>query len=82
MSWPGLAELLRRSFDYSRDKLVSLEDELRFLSAYLAIENVRYGDRLNVCLSVPDECKDIDVPSFALQPLVENAIKHAVAGTQ
>jgi sensor histidine kinase YesM len=74
-----LADLLRSALDYSRDKLVSLEEELEFLDAYLAIEKIRYGDRLQVSKSIPQDCLVFDVPSFSLQPLVENSIKHAVS---
>ena len=76
-----LAALLRVAFDYSRDRVVTLREELEFLDAYLAIEKIRFADRLQVIKSVPDDCLDIEVPSFSLQPLVENAIKHAVSGT-
>ncbi|MDH4126830.1 MAG: histidine kinase [Gammaproteobacteria bacterium] len=74
-----LAALLRNGLDFSRDSLVTLEKELEFLSAYVEIEKVRYGARLEVITDVPPACLQQQVPSFALQPLVENAIKHAVA---
>jgi sensor histidine kinase YesM len=76
-----LAELLRSSLDYARDSIVTLEEELRFLDAYVAIEKVRYAERLHVSKAVPEECLALEVPSFSLQPLVENAIKHAVSKT-
>jgi len=74
-----LAALLRNGLDFSRDSLVTLEKELEFLSAYVEIEKIRYGARLEVTTDVPTACLQQQVPSFSLQPLVENAIKHAVA---
>jgi signal transduction histidine kinase len=74
-----LAALLRNGLDFSHDSLVTLEKELGFLSAYVEIEKIRYGARLEVTTDVPERCLQQLVPSFSLQPLVENAIKHAVA---
>ena len=76
-----LARLLRNALDYSRDRVVSLQEEMEFLDAYLDIEKIRFQDRLQVVRSIPDDCRTMDVPSFSLQPLVENAIKHAVSKT-
>lgn len=74
-----LAALLRSGLDFSHDSLVTLEKELGFLSAYVQIEKIRYGARLAVVTDVPQNCLQQMVPSFSLQPLVENVIKHAVA---
>jgi signal transduction histidine kinase len=74
-----LAALLRNALDFSRDSVVTLQEELRFLDDYVEIEKVRYAQRLVFTKSVPEECLTAIVPSLSLQPLVENAIKHAVA---
>jgi len=74
-----LASLLRYALDVSRDSVVTLDDELRFLDAYVEIEKIRYGPRLRFTKSVPANCMESLVPTLSLQPLVENAIKHAVA---
>ena len=76
-----LATILRNTLDHSCDRSVTLREELEFLDAYVAIEKIRYGERLSVSTSVPENCLDLNVPSFSLQPLVENAIKHGVAAT-
>ena len=76
-----LAALLRNALDFSLDDVVSLEEELEFLDAYLAIENVRFADRLRVEKSVPYECLGYRVPALSLQPLLENVVKHAVSAT-
>lgn len=50
------------------------------MAQYLAIEQVRFGDRLRVHVDVADGAATVPVPPLVLQPLVENAIKHGVAG--
>ena len=52
---------------------------MRLIDDYLIIERARFEERLNIEIHVPEELSGISVPSFILQPLVENAIKHAVS---
>jgi signal transduction histidine kinase len=59
----------------------TLGDELETLQTYLEIEAIRFGDRLTVEFACPDDLLDVPLPTFLLQPLVENAVKHAVAPT-
>jgi two-component system LytT family sensor kinase len=57
--------------------------ELEALGHYVAIERIRHGERLTVSVDVPDALLSREVPSFLLQPLVENAIRHGfVDGTR
>jgi two-component system LytT family sensor kinase len=58
---------------------VTLRDELAHVNAYLTIEKARFADRLAIEISISDSLLDIKVPSFTLQPLVENAIKHGIS---
>lgn len=75
----GLSALLRRSLDSSRLQWVSLREELDLLAQYLEIEKVRLGERMQVHWRVAEECLDEAVPPQLLQPLVENAVVHAIA---
>lgn len=76
-----LASLLRYVLDHKRGlrEDVLLSDELAFVDDYLALEAIRFGERLRIERDVSEEALGCSVPSFALQPLVENAIKHAIA---
>ena len=73
-----LGNLLRVSLDHSGRQEVALEDELAFLDTYLAIERLRFEDRLTVDVQATADVRDALVPSFLLQPLVENAIRHGI----
>ncbi|MDT8368570.1 MAG: histidine kinase [Longimicrobiales bacterium] len=72
-----LGALLRYGLD-AGDDLVPLADEWEFATRYLDLQQVRLRDRLRVRTEVSDEALDILVPPFVLQPLVENAIHHAI----
>lgn len=61
---------------------VPLADEIAMQRLYLAIEAVRFPERLLIDIDVPDALADVRVPGLILQPVVENAIKHGVAPTQ
>ncbi|MFN3944117.1 MAG: sensor histidine kinase [Allosphingosinicella sp.] len=74
-----LADFLRASLAADPFALVPLDQELRTIRSYLHVEEARFGDRLSVRWRVDEEAREMQVPNFILQPLVENAIKHAVA---
>ena len=73
-----LAALLRTVVEEQRD-LVPLADERDFVRRYLELESIRFGDRLRVRTDIPDALMAAAVPSFALQTLVENAVRHGAA---
>ena len=73
-----VADLLRTTLEEQRDE-VTLGDEWRFVSRYLAVERIRFGDRLVVRDDIAERLLDARVPAFALQTLVENAVQHGVA---
>jgi two-component system, LytTR family, sensor kinase len=70
-----LRRLLRKHENFS-----ALRDELSFMEDYLAIEVVRFGDKLRFERDVAEDTLDMPVPSMILQPLVENSIKHGLSG--
>jgi LytS/YehU family sensor histidine kinase/uncharacterized protein YhhL (DUF1145 family) len=74
-----LSEFFRSSLNTDRQAMISLSEEFDTLDAYLQIELVRFPGRLDVTMDCPAELETMKVPSFLLLPLVENAIKHAVA---
>ena len=73
-----VAELLRATMEDERD-VISLRDEWAFVSRYLELERIRYGERLRVRADIDPQLLDVRVPSFALQTLVENAVRHGAA---
>lgn len=75
----ALGDLLRRVTDRSERLCVSMEEEMDFLHKYLAIQQMRFADRLRVQIDIPDALMQAQVPDFIVQPLVENAIKHGIA---
>jgi sensor histidine kinase YesM len=74
-----LSELLRRTLTRHRANEVPLGEELELVKQYVAIEQARYSDRLRPEFRIPDPLLSAAVPSFALQHLVENAIRHGIA---
>jgi LytS/YehU family sensor histidine kinase len=75
----GLGALLRRSLDTGRLQEVPLQEELRLLEHYVDLEKVRLGSRLRLDWRIEPSTLDACVPHLVLQPLVENAIHHAVS---
>ena len=73
-----LSQLLRLSLEQSREEETSLGKELALLDGFLEIERMRFGDRLRVEFEVPEAMLDAKVPSFVLQPLLDNAIHHGI----
>jgi len=73
-----VAALLRTVLQENRD-LISLEDEWTFVWRYLELERIRFGDRLRVHAELDPSLLRSRVPSFALQTLVENAVRHGAA---
>ncbi|HEU4455841.1 MAG TPA: histidine kinase [Longimicrobium sp.] len=73
-----LGDVLRQVLRADRTHEIRLDEELRFTESYLAIEQVRFSDRLAVSFDVGGGLRDAVVPAFVLQPLVENALRHGV----
>ncbi len=77
-----LGELLRLTLRADPEHETTLQDELTLLERYLAIMRIRFADRVTIASDVDAAVTDAMVPSFILQPLVENAFEHGVARVQ
>ncbi|MGB1049041.1 MAG: histidine kinase [Rhodothermales bacterium] len=73
-----LAAIFRHTLQTGSKPFVSMEEETSLVEHYLAIEQARFGDRLHVTCDVDPEFRSHPVPAFAIQTLVENAIKHGL----
>jgi two-component system LytT family sensor kinase len=74
-----LSEVLRRTLSRHRTNEVALQEELELVRQYLAIEQARFSDRLHPTFDIDNSVLPATVPGFALQHLVENAIRHGIA---
>ncbi|MEQ1886206.1 MAG: histidine kinase [Bryobacteraceae bacterium] len=74
----NLADIFRYFLE-TRKSYLPLEEELHIVRAYLAVEKLRLGAKLNVEIDVDPEALGVEIPVLALQPLVENAVKHGIA---
>lgn len=74
-----LSDLLRRVLDPASADRIPLERELDLARSYLAVEEVRFSDRLSVEIEVEPELERALVPGLVLQPLLENAIRHGIS---
>jgi two-component system, LytTR family, sensor histidine kinase AlgZ len=74
-----LAKLLRAALDATGRGTVPLAQEMEIVADYLEIEKTRFGDRLRYVFSVTPEAATCELPPLAVQTLVENSIKHAIA---
>lgn len=74
-----LSDVLRRTLSRTQASEVPLEDELDLVREYLAVEQARFSDRLRPTIDVDPSLLSAAVPSFALQHLVENAVRHGIS---
>jgi hypothetical protein len=74
-----LADFLRESLALRAETRITLKRELGLVARFLAVERVRYGDRLRDQITVADDADACLVPALLLQPLVENAVTHGIA---
>ncbi len=73
-----VSDLLRRSLQTAASPTIPLWREIELVELYLQVARIRYGEGLSVDMHVDPAATDIQVPSFVLQPLVENALKHGL----
>lgn len=74
----AFTSFLRSSFLTARHTTVTLSQEMDVVRNYLAVFDVRMGDRLRYVIDFPDQLKEFPIPPLLIQPLVENAIKHGL----
>jgi two-component system, LytTR family, sensor kinase len=74
-----LSNLLRTALRHGNSDLIRLRDELEFIEAYLELEKMRLGPRLEIRWNISPATGDFLVPQLVLQPLVENAIRHGIS---
>jgi hypothetical protein len=74
-----LADFFRKSLKLGAQQTIALADEMTLIDTFLAIEQVRFQDRLRRSVDVSDEALTMGVPALLLQPLVENAVHHGIA---
>ena len=74
-----LGEFLRKSLKLGAMERISLKEEIELIKNFLSVEQIRFGSRLKVDLSIGHETEDCSVPPLMLQPLIENAIKHGIS---
>lgn len=75
----GLSDLLRYTLDRSGAQRVALDEEVQTLRRYLEIQRVRFSDRMSLDIDVAGEVAKVRVPTFILQPLAENAVRHGLS---
>jgi two-component system, LytTR family, sensor kinase len=75
----GLSDLLRRTLERRPANLSTLESEIAFVRKYVDLYHVRFSDRLEVTYDLDPAALPEQVPTFVLQPLVENAFRHGVS---
>lgn len=73
-----LSEFLRFSLLSESEKKISLSEELEAVKNYLAIEKIRFEDKLQINYEIEDAAKNFTIPCFILNPLIENAVKHGL----
>jgi signal transduction histidine kinase len=77
-----LAQVFRYTLRKSESEWAALGEEVEFITAYLGIEQARFGERLGVELDVEPAASRVRIPAMSIQPLVENAIKHGISAKE
>src|SRR5207249_3027362 len=75
-----LGEFLRNTLSLSEQERIPLAEELALADRFLSIEQVRFGSRLQIRRQIDDRAAGCRVPPLLLQPLLENAVTHGIAG--
>lgn len=73
-----LSRLLRKFMDYSNDDYIDIESEVKLLTSYVEIERMRFVDKFMFDVNLPADLNTCLIPTYLLQPVIENAIKHGI----
>ena len=71
-----LSLMLRKILENKNNDDVKVKDEVAFINSYLAIQKMRFAEKLDTNISVQSDCLDVEIPNMLLHPLVENAVQH------
>ena len=74
-----LAQVFRYTLRKSENEWVRLDEEVEFVTAYLRVEQARFGDRLRVTVDIVPQATLVPIPAMCIQPLVENAVRHGAS---
>ncbi|MCE3280163.1 MAG: histidine kinase [Bacteroidetes bacterium] len=74
-----LSNILRNTLQMGKNKVIAFEEELKIVNDYLALESIRYEERLKTNVDIHPDSKQFYVPPLMIQTLVENGIKHGVS---
>ncbi len=74
-----LSNLLRNTLQMGKNKVIAFDEELNIVNDYLALESVRYEERLKVNMQIHSKSSEFEVPPLMIQTLVENGIKHGIS---
>jgi signal transduction histidine kinase len=77
-----LAQVFRYTLRKSESEWAPLWEEVEFVTAYLRIEQARFGERLRLQFDVDPSAAHVQIPAMSIQPLIENAIKHGVSAVE
>lgn len=75
-----LSDFLRSSLRLGGREDIPLSEELALARSYLSVEQIRFGARLKIAEEIAPDCETCGIPALLLQPLIENAVKHGIAG--
>jgi len=74
-----LSNLLRNTLQMGKNKVIAFDEEIKIVKDYLALESVRYEERLKVIMQIDARSSEFEVPPLMIQTLVENGIKHGIS---
>jgi two-component system LytT family sensor kinase len=74
-----LSNILRNTMQMGKNKVIPFDEELKIVNDYLALESIRYEERLKIIINIDSQSSRFEVPPLMIQTLVENAIKHGIA---